>query len=117
MYKNTAVPIPVSLVRKPEQIPAWGKPTGVKPAQLQILKRSYYGMVKYIDDNIGQVLDALRERQLLARTIIVFTSDRGDLCGDLCGEPGRLSKGVPYEGSARIPFLGQSGAEVQPGSA
>jgi arylsulfatase A-like enzyme len=113
MYKNAAVPIPVSLVRKPEQIPAWGKPTGVKPAQLQILKRSYYGMVKYIDDNVGQVLDALRERQLLARTIIVFMSDRGDLCG----EPGRLSKGVPYEGSARIPFLGQSDVEVQSGSA
>ncbi|HIC62749.1 MAG TPA: sulfatase, partial [Gemmatimonadetes bacterium] len=33
--------------------------------------------------------------------MIVFTSDHGDLCG----EHGRLNKGVPYEGSARIPFL------------
>lgn len=101
MYKDAAVPIPVSLVRKPEQIPAWGKPAGVKPAQLQNLMRSYYGMVKCIDDNVGQMLDTLRERKLLNRTIIVFTSDHGDLCG----EHGRLNKGVPYEGSARIPFL------------
>ena len=101
MYQDAAVPIPVSLVRKPEQIPAWGKPAGVKPAQLQNLMRSYYGMVKCIDDNVGQVLDALRERKLLDRTIIVFTSDHGDLCG----EHGRLNKGVPYEGSALIPFL------------
>ena len=34
-------------------------------------------------------------------TIIVFTSDHGDLCE----EHGRLNKGNPYEGSARIPFL------------
>ena len=58
-------------------------------------------MVKCIDDNVGQILDTLRERKLLDRTIIVFTSDHGDLCG----EHGRLNKGVPYEGSARIPFL------------
>ena len=101
MYENAAVPIPVSLVRKPEQIPAWGKPAGVKPAQLQKLMRNYYGMVKCIDDNVGQILDDLRERKILDRTIIVFTSDHGDLCG----EHGRLNKGVPYEGSARIPFL------------
>ena len=101
MYKDAAVPIPVSLTRTPEQIPAWGKPAGVKPAQLQKLMRNYYGMVKCIDDNVGQILDTLRERKLLDRTIIVFTSDHGDLCG----EHGRLNKGVPYEGSARIPFL------------
>jgi len=101
MYKDAVVPIPTSLVRKPEQIPEWGKSAGVKPAQLQKLMRNYYGMVKCIDDNVGQILDTLRERKLLDRTIIVFTSDHGDLCG----EHGRLNKGVPYEGSARIPFL------------
>ena len=61
----------------------------------------YYGMVKCIDDNVGRIIEALRKRELLDRTIIVFTSDHGDLCG----EHGRLNKGVPYEGSARIPFL------------
>jgi arylsulfatase A-like enzyme len=112
MYENAVVPIPVSLTRKPEQIPAWGKPAGVKPAQLQKLMRNYYGMVKCIDDNVGQVLDTLRERKLLDRTIVVFTSDHGDLCG----EHGRLNKGVPYEGSARIPFLLHCPGKVKGGT-
>ena len=112
MYQDVAVPIPLSLTRKPEQIPAWGKPAGVKPAQLQNLMRNYYGMVKCIDDNVGQVLDVLRKRHLLERTIIVFTSDHGDLCG----EHGRLNKGVPYEGSARVPFLLHCPGKVKPGT-
>ena len=49
----------------------------------------------------GGIIETLRETKLIDRTIIVFTSDHGDLCG----EHGRLNKGVPYEGSARIPFL------------
>jgi arylsulfatase A-like enzyme len=101
MYADVKVPIPVSLVRKPEQIPKWGAPQGVKPAQLQKLMRQYYGMVKCIDDNVGRIIKTLRDQGVLDKTIVVFTSDHGDLCG----EHGRLNKGVPYEGSARIPFL------------
>jgi arylsulfatase A-like enzyme len=112
MYDDVKVPIPVSFLRKPEQIPAWGKPAGVKPAQLRRLMRSYYGMVKCIDDNVGKILDALRDRKMLDRTIVVFTSDHGDLCG----EHGRLNKGVPYEGSARIPFLVYCPGKVPPGT-
>ena len=112
MYADVRVPIPVSMNRKPEQIPAWGKPAGVTPAQLRKLMRNYYGMVKCIDDNVGKIVDALRSRKLLERTIIVFTSDHGDLCG----EHGRLNKGVPYEGSARIPFLMYCPGKVKPGT-
>jgi arylsulfatase A-like enzyme len=101
MYANVKVPIPPTLKRKPNQIPAWGKSAGVTAAQLQRLMRNYYGMVKCVDDNVGKVIEALRANKLLDKTIVVFTSDHGDLCG----EHGRLNKGVPYEGSARIPFL------------
>ena len=101
MYANAEVKLPATLTRSPEQIPEWGKPANVQPAQLRRLMRQYYGMVKCIDDNVGQILDKLRQRNLLEKTIIAFTSDHGDLCG----EHGRLNKGVPYEGSARIPFL------------
>lgn len=61
----------------------------------------YYGMVKCIDDNVGRVLEALEQRKLLDETIVVFTSDHGDLRG----EHGRQNKGNPYEGSAKVPFL------------
>ena len=101
MYSDIQVPIPSTLRRSPKQIPKWGKPAGVTAKQLRKLMIQYYGMVKCIDDNVGQILDTLRKQNILERTIVVFTSDHGDLCG----EHGRLNKGVPYEGSARVPFL------------
>ena len=112
MYNDVEVPIPASLVRKPEQIPRWGQPTRVKPAQLKTLMRNYYGMVKCIDDNVGRIITTLRKKDLLEKTIIVFTSDHGDLCG----EHGRLNKGVPYEGSARIPFVMYCNGKIKAGT-
>ena len=61
----------------------------------------YFGMVKCIDDNVGRLLDTLREEDILENTVIVFTSDHGDMCG----EHGRYNKGRPMETSARIPFI------------
>ena len=110
MYADVRATLPPTLTRKPEQIPGWGRPANVRPAQLRKLMRQYYGMVKCIDDNVGQILDTLRDRGILEETIVVFTSDHGDLCG----EHGRLNKGVPYEGSARIPFLIYCPAKIKP---
>jgi arylsulfatase A-like enzyme len=58
-------------------------------------------MVKCIDDNIGRLLQTLEESDRLDSTIILMTSDHGDLCY----EHDRLNKGNPYEGSARVPML------------
>ena len=60
MYADTEVKLPSTLVRAANQIPGWGKPANVRPAQLVKLMRQYYGMVKCIDDNVGQILEALR---------------------------------------------------------
>jgi arylsulfatase A-like enzyme len=111
MYANVDVPIPSTLKKTKSQTPAWGQPARVTAEQLRRLMPPYYGMVKCIDDNIGRILATLRRQGLLERTIIVFTSDHGDLCG----EHGRLNKGVPYEGSARIPFLVYAPGKVKPG--
>ena len=101
MYDDVEIPIPATLKKEQEAAPAWGRPAGVTAAQLRRLMPDYYGMVKCIDDNVGRILKTLHDNRLSERTIIVFTSDHGDLCG----EHGRLNKGVPYEGSARIPFI------------
>jgi arylsulfatase A-like enzyme len=69
-------------------------------------------MVKCIDDNVGKILAALRTGELLDHTIVVFTSDHGDLRG----EHGRQNKGVPYEGSAKIPFVIYCPGKIQPGT-
>ena len=112
MYNDVKVPIPVSLNRRPEQIPAWGKSAGVTAAQIRKLMLNYYGMVRCIDDNVGKILKTLRDENLIDNTLIVFTADHGDLCG----EHGRLNKGVPYEGSAKIPFLLYCPGQVKGGT-
>lgn len=61
----------------------------------------YFGMVKCIDDNLGRVFELLSSSGRLNDTIVLFTSDHGDLCY----EHDRLNKGNPYEGSARVPML------------
>ena len=102
MYKDVNVPIPVSINKPRSQTPRWaaGDPK-ITADTVRLLMPKYYGMIKCLDDNIGRILDTLRKNGQIDNTIIVFTSDHGDLCG----EHGRLNKGVPYEGSARIPFL------------
>ena len=72
----------------------------------------YFGMVKCIDDNAGQILGALRTAGVAERTIVVFTSDHSDMCG----EHGRVFKGIPLEGSARISFLISYPGVIKPGT-
>ena len=87
---------PRSAKKSTEGLPSWGKMQSKNFNQSK-----YYGMVKCIDDNVGKVMAYLKKSKLLDNTIVVFTSDHGDLRG----EHGRQNKGVPYEGSAKIPFI------------
>ncbi|MDF7823908.1 sulfatase [Pontiellaceae bacterium B12227] len=70
---------------------------GLKQEQMQW----YFGMVKCIDDNVGRILNYLESQGLDENTIVVFSSDHGDLMG----EHRKHNKGNPYEASAKIPFL------------
>jgi arylsulfatase A-like enzyme len=42
----------------------------------------YYGMIRFLDDAVGQVLDALDRLGLTNDTIVAFTSDHGDYAGE-----------------------------------
>ena len=70
----------------------------------------YFGMVQCIDDNIGRLMDRLEEAGKLDNTLIIMTSDHGDLCY----EHDRLNKGNPYEGSARVPLLFRHSQRIAP---
>ena len=63
--------------------------------------KDYFGMVSHIDDSVGRILKFLEDNNLVDNTIIIFTSDHGDMFF----EHNRRNKGVPYEASARIPFV------------
>ncbi|MDG1832686.1 MAG: sulfatase [Verrucomicrobiota bacterium] len=113
MYQGVKVPIPRSVNKTREQTPVWAaKAPRLTADTIRLLMPKYYGMVKCLDDNIGRILDTLRKNGQIEHTIIVFTSDHGDLCG----EHGRLNKGVPFEGSARIPFLIYTPGKIKGGT-
>jgi arylsulfatase A-like enzyme len=66
------------------------------------MRAAYMAMVSFIDSQIGRMLIVLqRESGLLNDTLIIFTSDHGDMMGD----HHLHRKTYAYEGSARIPFL------------
>ena len=99
MFDGMNFEAPRTFAAPEESVPKWG------PKQLKkwpgASMSKYFGMVKCIDDNVGKILEALRRNRLIDNTIIVFTSDHGDMCG----EHARENKGVPYETSARVALV------------
>lgn len=63
--------------------------------------RCYYSMVNSIDYQFGRILDKLKELGLDENTIVVFTSDHGEMFTS----QGRMYKMTFYEESARVPLL------------
>lgn len=110
MYQNLRFQLPQSARSEGEGLPGYAA-TLKNPFNNRQMAL-YFGMVKCIDDNVGRLLAALREAGLFERTVVVFTADHGDLCG----EHGRHNKGVPMEGSARIPFVIAAPGVIRPGT-
>jgi arylsulfatase A-like enzyme len=107
MYAERGGHAPPTFDKPTANLPSWGKPNG------RFLSMSkYYGMVKCIDDNVGKILNALRDADLIDNTIVVFTADHGDLRG----EHHRQNKGVPYEASAKVPFIAYYPDKIEPGT-
>ena len=66
------------------------------------LQAAYYAMIELIDDQVGRVLDALRESGQADNTLVIFTSDHGEMLGD----HGLIQKGCRfYEGLVRVPLI------------
>jgi arylsulfatase len=61
----------------------------------------YYGMIANIDDNLGRLLDKLRQWDLERRTLVVFMNDNGHSIGNLFNAGMRGAKGTPYQGGTR----------------
>jgi len=64
------------------------------------IRQNYTAMVENIDRWLGVYLDELRKRGELENTLIVYSSDHGEMLGDL----ERWGKSVPYQASIGVPL-------------
>jgi choline-sulfatase len=64
-------------------------------------RRAYYAMTSYFDDRVGELVGELARFGMLDDTIVIVTSDHGDMVG----EHGMWFKRTQYEWSARVPLI------------
>lgn len=113
---NSAVP-----AFEPDAIEATMKENAVTPAKLMRKDYSdrdwrnyrwiYCRLTERVDAQIGRLLDALKSNGLEENTLVIFTSDHGDMDGSH-----RLaSKNVFYENSAGVPFIMRQKGVIPPG--
>ncbi len=82
--------------------------------QLHRARAAYYAQITHIDHQVGRLLEYLIEHEQLSNTMLLFTSDHGELLGD----HNLFRKTLPYDGSTRVPLIvtPPPGAECRRGS-
>ncbi len=78
--------------------------------EIRQARHGYYAAISYLDDRVGEVLDALEATGLADDTVVLFTSDHGEMLG----ERGLWYKMSFFDGAARVPLLA-AGPGVAPG--
>ncbi|NDF10033.1 MAG: DUF4976 domain-containing protein [Proteobacteria bacterium] len=64
-------------------------------------RHGYYALCTYLDDQVGVLVDTLEATGQLANTVIIYTSDHGEMAG----EHGMWRKSNFYEHSVRVPLI------------
>ena len=73
---------------------------GYTDDEIRRARAAYYGLITYLDNKIGRLIDTLEEQDLLDNTVIIYTSDHGESLG----EHGLWRKMNFYEQSVRVPL-------------
>ena len=71
------------------------------PEEIDRRRRYYAAMIENIDARVGEMIAAVEARGELENTIIVYSSDHGEMLGD----HGRWAKGVALDPSVRVPLI------------
>jgi len=75
-------------------------------------RAAYCTMISMVDHAVGRILAELEEQGILDETVVIFTSDHGEMLGDR----GFHQKSLPYEPSAGIPLVVRAPGRLEPGS-
>jgi arylsulfatase A-like enzyme len=76
-----------------------------------MIKACYYAMIELVDDQLARIIEALKAADLYDNTLIIFTSDHGEMLGD----HGLAYKGCRFfEGLIHVPMVISWPAVIQP---
>ncbi len=75
-------------------------------------RHAYYGMISYIDEKVGHLVSTLEETGQLDNTIVIFTSDHGEMMG----ERGMWYKQHFFEWAAKVPLIVNYPKKFKPAS-
>ncbi|MCD2181557.1 sulfatase family protein [Rhizobium sp. GN54] len=83
----------------------WRIHSGETEMPIEELKRTmaiYAGQIRYVDDQVGRILDTLESLRILENTIVLFWSDHGEFIGDF-----GVTHKIPafYECLIRVPLV------------
>ena len=92
--------VPEALASGAKLVPA-GAHRNQVTMTLQEQLGQYYAHISAVDKEIGRLLSALEELDELANTLVVYSSDHGDMLGS----QGKLRKGAFYQESAQVPLV------------
>ena len=82
----------------------------VTEEQVRNARRAYLGAISYIDDQLGRLMTALAATGLAEDTIVILTSDHGEMLG----ERGLWYKMSFFEGACRVPLVVASPGRFPP---
>lgn len=119
MFDSEEMELPRSFYKtnygsKPAKLQMWRSHSLSDKADEAAIKRAmatYCGQIRYVDDQVGRVLDYLERNNLLETTIVVFWSDHGELIGDY-GVTHKLP--VFYDSLVRVPLIVHDPSETIP---
>lgn len=80
-----------------EELAPWPRPKKVIREQLA----EYYGLITHLDEQIGRILNTLKELELDKNTIVIYAADNGLAIGS----HGLLGKQNVYEHSMKVPLI------------
>ncbi|HUX86205.1 MAG TPA: sulfatase-like hydrolase/transferase, partial [Chloroflexota bacterium] len=118
MYRPEDMPLPAwspeQLAQLPSQVrnrqyPNAGTPEG--DAWLRRFIAAYYGNVSHMDACAGRILDAVDRLGLAESTLVVYTTDHGEMLG----EHGLRGKFCFFDGSARLPLIARWPGQIPAG--
>lgn len=74
---------------------------GISRQDLTLLRNYYYSCISFVDYQISRIIKALKDKGLYDNTVIMFSTDHGEMLGDF----GTMGKRSMLDGAAHIPFM------------